>query len=153
MTDTERDDEAWGLPTASESEWDDEDEVLDLRAIAPPRKRVQVTDDVIVTLRSPREFGARDQARLQQAQQRIAKLQRGRLTREKADELAQLIRDVTRMILADPTDEQLDALTDNDMEGLVMVFTARWAEYLRKLSHASGGEDAARTLAEMGLGN
>ena len=147
MSDEERD---YDAPI---SEWEDEDEVLDLRAVAPPRKRVQVDDELIVTLKSPREFGTRDQARLQQIQARIAKLQRGRLTTEKAAELSQLYRDVVRMILVDASDAALEQLTDNDVEGLALVFTARWIEYMRKLSDASGAEVSLDDLARMHSAN
>lgn len=146
--------------TDEAQDWDDlpgefneyeDDEVLDLRAVAPPRKRIRVSDELIVTLKSPREFGTRDQARLQEIQGRIRKLTRGKLNQQKAAELSALYAAATKMIVVE--EDAVEELTENDMEGLALVFTARWIEYLKQLAERSGSAEAVGVLHAMGLGS
>lgn len=129
-----------------EAHEDDEDQLLDLSDLAPPRTRVKVRDGVTVELLSPREFGVKKQAELDRYQRRLRTLMKQTPNAEHVREQQQIFRKVVR-IVADGDPDTLDSLNDVEMELIVRAFTARLHAYQRRVAEAIGEDQEALKAA------
>lgn len=125
------------------------DDVLDLTDLAPERMQIRLDHDgPIYTLASPDEFGIREKARLAELQEKVARLQNGKMRSQDIDRITDIFEKVTKLVLRDCSDEDFKSLSESDQEKIAMVFTGSWVDYQQKLIEQAGGEKAL-ALAEL----
>lgn len=127
------------------------DPILDLSALALPRKPVKLAGERIVTLAAPQELSTMENTQVRHYQKQMAalieKAEPSRATQHK-DYLDKQLRVVVR----DTDEETLASLTDVEKDLLMEVFFGRQLEWRRSSVKLMGHEEIqtrAEDLAEL----
>jgi hypothetical protein len=121
-----------------DDEEDDDDSILDVRDLAPKRRRIRTTAGALIELYSPLELSLAKRAKVDRLEAQYTSLQKKkRLSNDQVTELGTVIDKLASEAIADLEEVDFEELTVVDKEAAIAVFTTAFGVMVAKLARGT----------------